>query len=332
MSTNVAVFVDFENLHHSLESRAPEHGGEVRDLCLQVLSGLLARLREAGNPVVLGRSYACFDVHPGSEVAHDLALMGLDPQYVLATAGSRASGDIQLALDVAKVLFRRPDIQEIVIVSGDRDFIPLARQVLEEGRELRVVSIPDATSGDLLQRVGSGRFWNALELAESQRRGAGGERRGPRSAPARAEEPAEVPAATPATPSAPAPEAAPRGEAPNVVGHIPVTWKSSRGPAPEDQEERLLQCLELLFKAQVRHNSPDIWLSPFLKGPMTQHFPRLIHPERRALVNDLRDRGAIRIEERDNLYADHPYSVIVIQESHPLAQAAKVRLQQRKSS
>ena len=30
----------------------------------------------------------------------------------------------------------------------------------------------------------------------------------------------------------------------------------------------------------------------------------------------------VRVEERENAYADHPYSVIVIDESHPMAQAA----------
>jgi hypothetical protein len=81
-----------------------------------------------------------------------------------------------------------------------------------------------------------------------------------------------------------------------------------------------------MVRAQIRHDSPDIWLSPFLKGPMSQHFSHLVHPERRALINDLRSRGVIRVEERDNMYADHPYSVIVIEESHPMAQSARNRV------
>jgi hypothetical protein len=67
-------------------------------------------------------------------------------------------------------------------------------------------------------------------------------------------------------------------------------------------------------------------LSPFLKGAMSQHFSHMVHPERRALINELRNRGVIRVEERENAYADHPYSVIVIEESHPLAQAARARV------
>jgi uncharacterized LabA/DUF88 family protein len=375
---NAAVFVDFENLFLSLKNRTDGPGVRTRESSLQILEGLLARLREEGNPMVLGRSYAAFDTYPGVEVAHDLALMGLDPQYVLISHSGKNSADIQLALDTARVVFRRSDIPLIVIVSGDRDFIPLARQVLEEGRELVVVAIPDTTSGDLRERVGVQRFWNALDLVKW--RPASDKTQPAAAAPAvpAAEHAPAVPAperlagvagddeAAPAAPShgnghdgngnvAPAhkpsyPAAtianlvaaqftgAPPGllgsatharvtdDAPNVVGHIPVTWKTQRCVPPEEHEERLRQCLELMVRAQIRHDSPDIWLSPFLKGPMSQHFSHLVHPERRALINDLRSRGVIRVEERDNMYADHPYSVIVIDESHPMAQSARNRV------
>ena len=93
--------------------------------------------------------------------------MGFDPQYVLVGHAGKNSADVQLACDVCRVLYRRPDIDAIVIVGEDRDFIPVARQVLEENRELRVVAIPDSTSGDLRMRVGEDRFWNALDLIDA---------------------------------------------------------------------------------------------------------------------------------------------------------------------
>lgn len=395
---NAAVFVDFENLFLSLKNRNDGPGVRTREASLQILEGLLARLRQEGNPMVLGRSYAAFDTYPGVEVAHDLALMGLDPQYVLISHSGKNSADIQLALDTARVVFRRQDIPLVVIVSGDRDFIPLARQVLEEGRELVVVAIPDTTSGDLRERVGQERFWNALDLVK-HRPASKGLDAGPRSTGASGPPAAGLSAAggearrgdapgtaagngngigatvgiepgsghdgdheigpltgngeaggehspettgggfggAPQARSAAAVQAAStllmgaqsgtaRDDAPNVVGHIPVTWRTQRVVPPEEHEERLRQCLELMVRSQIRHESPDVWLSPFLKGPMSQHFSNMVHPERRALINDLRNRGVIRVEERDNMYADHPYSVIVIEESHPMAQAARSRV------
>ena len=347
---NSAVFVDFENLYLSLKSRNDGTGLRTRELSLSVLQGMKTRLRNKGHTMVVGRSYAAFDTYPGVEVAHDLALMGLDPQYVLISHSGKNSADVQLALDVARIVFKRPDIEMIVIVSGDRDFIPLARQVLEEGRELRVVAIPDTTSGDLRERVGEGRFVDALELLDNPELLKRAEPRGEPSAQrstqpctqdgaesAVAPDPSAAVGAPAADATADAPPADAHGKTTNgtngpvIVGHVPVTWKPSRYTEPRNHEERLEHCLDLLIKAQHRHNSPDIWLSPFLKGPMSQYFSSLVHPERRALINDLRNRSVIRVEERENAYADHPYSVIVIEENHPMVAAARNRFKSSSS-
>ena len=310
---HAAVFVDFENLFLSLKNREELSGLRIRELSLGILEQLKQRLHKDKAPMVLGRSYAAFDSYPGMEVAHDLALMGFDPQYVLVGHAGKNSADVQLACDVCRVLYRRPDIDAIVIVSGDRDFIPIARQVLEESRELRVVAIPDSTSGDLRMRVGADRLWNALDLIDVD------------AAPAPAVPQPDV-AVTPTEPGdAPAAEVEDEAADPHkaaIVGHIPVTWRTDELPQDADVGARLHECLELILRAQARHGSAEVWLSPFLKGPMSQHFSGLVHPERRALINELRHRGAIRIEERENQYADHPYSVIVLDQGHPLVRAA----------
>jgi len=325
---NAAVFVDFENLYLSLKSRNDGTGIRTRELSLKILEGMLARLRKKGHPMVIGRSYAAFDTFPGIEMAHDLALMGLDPQYVLISHSGKNSADVQLALDVARVVFQRADIELIVIVSGDRDFIPLARQVLEEGRELRIVAIPDTTSGDLRERVGDARFVDALDLIEAPPELL----REPRPEPQGQPDAAPPPGDDAEQEAAAGPEDAPPAlmddaddGGPTIVGHIPVTWKTQASAKPAEHEARLQACLEMLIRTRLRHNSNDIWLSPFLKGPMSQQFSNLVHPERRALINDLRNRGVIHVEERDNAYADHPYSVIVIDEDHPMAKAAMER-------
>jgi hypothetical protein len=345
---HAAVFVDFENLFLSLKNREELTGQRIRDLCLSILEHLKERLHGDKAPMVLGRSYAAFDTYPGMEVAHDLALMGFDPQYVLTGHAGKNSADVQLACDVCRVLYRRPDIDAIVIVSGDRDFIPIARQVLEENRELRVVAIPDSTSGDLRMRVGAERFWNALDLI-------GPELRGPR----RAAEPAAAPAAEATASAGPAAVAAGNGHAGGnghgagighavvedtkpvparpraaIVGHIPVTWRTGDdgGVGGDELANRLAQCIDLILRAQARHGSPEVWLSPFLKGAMSQHFSGLVHPERRALINELRNRGVIRIEERENQYADHPYSVLVLDMAHPMVIAAVERNKKREEA
>ena len=347
---HAAVFVDFENLFLSLRNREALLGQRTRESSLSILENLKVKLQSDKAPMVLGRSYAAFDTYPGMEVAHDLALMGFDPQYVLTGHGGKNSADVQLACDVCRVLYRRPDIDAIVIVSGDRDFIPIARQVLEENRELRVVAIPDTTSGDLRMRVGGERFWNALELI-------GGEAR-PKARPAAVA--SEIAVASEVAVEAPTAlvgaaavaetgnghaghvagnsvgdESKPLGgrSRASIVGHIPVTWRTGEeSPGETELNTRLGQCIDLILRAQVRHGSPEVWLSPFLKGAMSQHFSGLVHPERRALINELRNRGVIRIEERENQYADHPYSVIVLDPNHPMVVAAVERTKRREEA
>ena len=319
---HAAVFVDFENLFASLQNRAELSGQRTRELALSILENLVRRLQEEDCPLVLGRSYAAFDTFPGMEVAHDLALMGFDPQYVLVSPAGKNSADVQLAVDVCRVLFRRPDIEAIVIVSGDRDFIPIARQVLEENRELRLVAIPDVASGDLRMRVGGERFWNALDLLPPIARRVGPVPVESVDAAGSAAEHAPQPHPEPEPAAAAAPVAARAA----VVGHIPVTWRTTADTPVDALQQKLEQVVDLLVRTQIRHSSQEIWLSPFLKGPMSQHFSGLVHPERRALINELRHRGVIRVEERANQFADHPYSVIVLDEAHPMTQQAMTRV------
>jgi hypothetical protein len=197
--------------------------------------------------------------------------------------------------------------------------------VLEEGRELRVVAIPDATSGDLRARVGADRFWNAIEWLDDEALAAEPPPPPPELPPVANGEHADDAVGNGAGPNGgETPAAAP--PVPGIVGRVPVTWPLHKTVSPEEHEEQLQHCLELLVRAQIRHNSNEVWLSPFLKGAMTQYFGNLVHPERRALINELRSRGVIRVEERENLYADYPYSVIVVDESHPMTQAARLRI------
>ena len=49
---NAAVFVDFENLFHSLQNRDELSGQRIRDLCLGILDHLKQRLQADKSPMV----------------------------------------------------------------------------------------------------------------------------------------------------------------------------------------------------------------------------------------------------------------------------------------
>src|SRR5690606_8379386 len=129
------------------------------------------------------------------------------------------------------------------------------RQVLEENRELRVVAIPDSTSGDLRMRVGEGRFWNALELIGEGPLAGPAVNQGAAAAPAHGGDAATAADDAPSNNGHSGTDAAEDHDAARsraaIVGHIPVTWRTADGvPHGHAVQERLLQCIELVLRAQ----------------------------------------------------------------------------------
>ncbi|HET8548704.1 MAG TPA: NYN domain-containing protein [Bryobacteraceae bacterium] len=66
-------------------------------------------------------------------------------------------------------------------------------------------------------------------------------------------------------------------------------------------------------------DKPEIWLAPYLHK-LRAELPELEEWERKRLVSDLSERGAIRIEKRHG--ETHDYSVVIVNWNHPDVQAA----------
>ena len=64
----------------------------------------------------------------------------------------RNSADLQLTVDALEVAFHSPEIDTIAIISGDRDFVPLARTLRKWGRQVWGYGCPGSTS-QLLRTV-----------------------------------------------------------------------------------------------------------------------------------------------------------------------------------
>lgn len=78
----------------------------------------------------------------------------------------------------------------------------------------------------------------------------------------------------------------------------------------EDADARL--CLAILVNEYGEYN--EVWLVPFFRR-LNDAFPHLANHERKALVNQLVEAGAIRIEQREG--HQYPYSVALINWNHP---------------
>ena len=84
-----------------------------------------------------------------------------------------------------------------------------------------------------------------------------------------------------------------------------------------DTERRTLAFMLAEFQkleAKQQRRVTELWLGPFMRL-LTDELPELPDYERRDQLNKLRDAGTIRIEKREG--EPHPFSVIVVNYSHP---------------
>jgi uncharacterized protein (TIGR00288 family) len=121
MTDKVAIFLDVENLSGWLKA----DGGEV----------LLERANELGR-VVVRRAYGDFNVPSVSTRQAELNLLGFEFVHVYHPAKGKNSADIQIVVDVMEYLARIPDLEWVVLATGDSDFSPLFRRLRELGKSV----------------------------------------------------------------------------------------------------------------------------------------------------------------------------------------------------
>jgi len=138
-----AMFIDYENLYSVLTSQSSTDS-KTSEYATEILNEVQRYLEEGDDtPTIFGRAYGPFDVLLNPEdsgVPSTLHRLGIEPSYVPAAMQSNTS-EVQLTIDVTQFLDRRPDVQTIVIVTGDRPFLPLVRTIQEQGRRALVAAV-----------------------------------------------------------------------------------------------------------------------------------------------------------------------------------------------
>jgi uncharacterized LabA/DUF88 family protein len=121
MSDQLALFIDFENV----AIWAEEHFFDLE------LNRLMEYLQSRG-PVVVKRAYGDWSRFP--KYRDDLLDNSIDLIQLYSVRSGKNRADIRLALDAFEIATTRPQIETIVIVSGDSDFGALASKLREYGR------------------------------------------------------------------------------------------------------------------------------------------------------------------------------------------------------
>lgn len=158
---DVSVFLDFENIYISTREK---YGTNPN------FEYVMERCLEFGR-VVVARAYA--DWYQFSRVTNALYANGIEPRYVPTyyyTQGGeedsrqaiKNSADIHLVIDAMRTLYSYPNIQTYILVTGDRDFIPLVNTIRQHGKRVIVIGVAESTSSHLAQSADEFIFYHQL--------------------------------------------------------------------------------------------------------------------------------------------------------------------------
>jgi uncharacterized LabA/DUF88 family protein len=158
----LAVFVDFENIRYSTINSFGREPDPLmwRDKALKY--GLMS----------VARAYADFDQHP-PQMRTRLDVAGFELHHYPAKRTSDATGrekiasrsDLNLVVDIINTALVRPDIDTILLFTGDKDFIRLVTTLRNRlGKRVIICGVPGSVSPDLVAAAGEE---DPLEMTQS---------------------------------------------------------------------------------------------------------------------------------------------------------------------
>ncbi len=278
-----AIFVDYENVFSHLYSRT---GPRARpdELISEILNELRRYLQEeARTQTTMITAYADFsEMHGnGQYIQRGLYLHGIEPRFVPASL-QRNAAEIQLCVDAIEVLYNRKDVRTMVIVTGDRPYLPLVQQLKRYGCQAIIVTFLPPPSTEQLPYVEDDVFLNAHNLLSE------GSRRALSSTSS-----SHRPAAQTSQP-----QSYPTGRT------QPVEYR-------EIAHQGALHALEIIEEHFGQYD--EVYLTPLLRK-----LSELLDDDQydpKSLISELEDAGAVWLEKRRGFPYD--YTVLIIDSEHP---------------
>lgn len=269
-----AIFIDFENLARM----KPE--AVVRQL----------RSYSRRMPVVVMRAYA--DWARFAKAKSLLAAAAVELTEMPANQMRKNSADMQLTVDAIELAVTHPQIETVILLSGDSDFVPLVRLLRKWGRQVWVAST-DATASEQLKQV-CDRFEWLEPSAPTAEPVAGDNHRPPHAAQRERTEDASAATKSPAA-------AQPNPQAPAVHLDEAIIALAAWGLHAAQQADALIARLAdspVQHQAQpvlmtrllsaMRHLDPDFQLATYVTGKKRSNI---------RFIEALAAQGIVRIEK-----------------------------------
>jgi hypothetical protein len=280
------------------------------------LQDVRSQTEKDGVTLVLERSYADWEKLPET-TQRQLQISGILPRFVDSRV-DKSTADIEMSLDILSVVLSRPELGTIVLVGGDRDYLPILRRLKEAHKHIRICALSRTLSGDVREFADNYALATIWELDEAV-----GERRGdkvndnavivskPKPKP-KPEAPKEV---RPRHDPPLKPEPPPEPSRPTRPVSKPRKIKVALNVDLHEWHERYVKAM---LEFMQTHEFSEIHLGPFIRWLNgSDHFELLGSRELRRILDELQASRVVTIEEREGQQG-YPYSVAFLDWNHEL--------------
>lgn len=283
-----AMFVDFDNLASILHAQS-DHDQAAPEYAAEIFEEVERYLKEGDDtPTIYGRAFGTFDdassPHSGDALTA-LYRRSLQPVHV-PTDLQDNTAEVRLTIAVTQFLATRPDVETIVLVTGNRPYLPLVRWIQEQGRRPLVAAVNPPQTADSPPLAEDSKYLDARNLL---------------SKPSREDLLSNAPA---------------RGAA-YTQAQSPSTPPPQKFRALETSAAR--RAVEIAEKHFGQYD--EIYLTPLLRK-----LSDLMGAEEdpKSLVSDLEAAGAARLEKRNGY--PYNYTVLIVNDAHPDVQSVHEEL------
>lgn len=138
VQNTIAVFIDFENIYYSSLNNFGEEPDLmiIRKLCEK--KGGIASIQAFGDWVRF------------NEQIDSLQTTGIQPVFTPLSRTEKSSADTFICVHAMKLFMQNQNINTLILVSGDRDFIPLLNELRSLGKTTFLMGVPGSISRDLV--------------------------------------------------------------------------------------------------------------------------------------------------------------------------------------
>lgn len=273
------MFIDYDNLYTILQSQS-DRDRSTSSYAEEIFEEVRRYLEEGDDtPTIFGRAYGSFDTLLDAEdaqVPSTLQRRGIEPVHVPAGMQENPS-EIRLTLELTNFLAQRSDVQTVVIVTGNRPYLPLVRWIREQGCRPLVAAVNPPQTADTPAYVEDSKYLDARNLLSQE---------------SREDLLANAPTSGAAYTRAQTPDDPP-----------PQQFQSLDNPAAR----RAVEITEEHFGQY-----DEVYLTPLLRKLSDlmgdEHDPK-------SLVSELEAAGAARLEKRNGY--PYNYTVLIVNDDHP---------------